>query len=84
MNPTITPPTTELFRKRALVERHPTILKNESVLWALRNRETNGLKSAVFETMSGQLLIHEPAFLSWYLGLSGRSKPRAARRKRQT
>jgi hypothetical protein len=82
MNPA-TPPTTEIFTRRELVERHPHILKNESVLWGLRNRDTNGLKASVFETRSGQLLIHEPGFLAWYLGLTGRAKPRAARRKRR-
>lgn len=33
----------------------------------------------VYESKSGQLLVHEPEFLRWYLGLTGRSKPRAFR-----
>ena len=34
----------------------------------------------VFDSPCGELLIHEPSFLAWFLGLSGRAKPRAARR----
>jgi hypothetical protein len=73
------PPTSELFSKEALVERHPNLLTNPRVQWALRNRERNGLSSIVYESRSGQLLVHEPEFLRWYLGLTGRSKPRASR-----
>ena len=71
------PPTSELFSKAALVERHPNLLTAPRIRWALRNRATNGLASVVYESKSGQLLIHEPEFLRWYLGLTGRSKPRA-------
>ncbi|MGO8977217.1 MAG: hypothetical protein ACLQNV_27295 [Steroidobacteraceae bacterium] len=79
------PPTSELFPQAALVERHPTILFRARVQWALRNRFKNGLADAgaVFESKGGEVLIHEPAFLRWFLGLSGRSKPRAPRRKRR-
>jgi len=73
------PPTSELCSKVALVERHPNLLTHCRVQWALRNRATNGLASVVYETRSGQLLVHEPEFLRWYLGLTGRSKPRASR-----
>jgi hypothetical protein len=38
----------------------------------------------VYESKSGQLLIHEPEFLRWYLGLTGRSKPRASRVRRRS
>ena len=71
------PPTSELFSKVALVERHPNLLTPPRIQWAVRNRATNGLASVVYESKSGQLLIHEPEFLRWYLGLTGRSKPRA-------
>ena len=75
------PDTGALFAKRALVERHPNLLKATSVAWALRNRAKNGLETAdaVFEAQSGELLLYEHAFLHWYLGLAGRRKSRAAR-----
>jgi hypothetical protein len=74
------PPTTELFSKHELVSRHPNILNGPRVEWALRKRDVNGLKSSVFATRSGELVIHEPGFLAWYLGLSGRAKPRRFRK----
>jgi len=77
------PPTSELFSKEALVERHPNLLTYPRVQWALRNRTRNGLSSIVHESKSGQLLVHEPEFLRWYLGLTGRSKPRASRAVRR-
>jgi hypothetical protein len=80
MNPRELPPTSELFPRHALVERHPNLLTEPRVQWALRNREKNGLSDAVYESRSGALLINEPAFLRWYLQLSGRQKPRASRR----
>jgi hypothetical protein len=51
------------------------------VRWALRNRTRNGLDAqhAVFMTASEILLIHEPAFLRWWLGLGGRNRPRRPR-----
>jgi hypothetical protein len=73
------PPTSELFSKEALVERHPNLLTHPRLQWALRNRAINGLSSVVYESKSGKLLVHEPGFLRWYLGLTGRSKPRASR-----
>lgn len=78
----ILPPTSELFDAHTLVERHPTILTTSRVKWALRNRATNGLgeQNAVYESQAG-LLIHEPTFIRWFLGLSGRAKPRAARKQ---
>jgi hypothetical protein len=79
------PPSNEIFPKAPLVQRHPTILNGSRVDWALRNRDKNGLKEAgaVYESKSGELLIHEPTFLLWFLGLNGRAKPRALRRKRR-
>lgn len=76
------PPTTELFPRRQLAERHPHLLNVNRLTWALRNRDRNGLKAAgaVFETPYGEILIREPAFLAWFLGLAGRSKPRRVRR----
>jgi hypothetical protein len=76
------PPTTELFTKAQLVARHPHLLNVNRLVWALRRRKTNGLLCAVFDSPCGELLIHEPVFLSWFLGLRGRTKPRAARRGR--
>ena len=74
------PPTTELVTKAQLVARHPHLLSVNRVTWALRCRAANGLSAAVFESPCGELLIHEPAFLAWFLGLVGRAKPRAGRR----
>jgi hypothetical protein len=76
------PPTSELFNKHSLVERHPHLLTPARVEWALRRRESNGLKGFVYESRSGELVVHEPAFLSWYLGLTGRAKPRARRKRK--
>lgn len=47
----------------ALVERHPNLLTEARVQWALRNRAQNGLASAVYESRSGKLVVHEPTFL---------------------
>jgi hypothetical protein len=77
------PPTSELFSKEALAERHPNLLTHSRVQWALRNRARNGLSSVVYKSKSGQLLVHEPEFLRWYLGLTRRSKPRAPRTQRR-
>lgn len=77
------PPTSELFSKAQLVERHPHLFTPARIEWAVRFRESNGLKEVVFESRSGELVIHEPGFISWYLGLSGRAKPRAPRRRRK-
>jgi hypothetical protein len=84
-NDTPTPPTTELFNKSQLAARHSHLLSASRVAWALRNRRRNGLDAAgvVFDSPCGELLIHEPAFLRWFLGLAGRAKPRALRRSRK-
>jgi hypothetical protein len=71
------PPMTELVTKAQLVARHPHLLSVNRVTWALRCRAVNGLSAAVFDSPCGELLIHEPSFLAWFLGLSGRAKPRA-------
>lgn len=77
------PQTSEIFPRREFAARHPTILNLSRLEWALRNRRHNGLTDAggVFESRGGELLIREPAFLAWFLGLSGRSKPRRLRRR---
>jgi hypothetical protein len=74
------PPMTEPATKAQLVARHPHLLSVNRVTWALRCRAVNGLSTAVFDSPCGELLIHEPCFLAWFLGLSGRGKPRASRR----
>jgi hypothetical protein len=76
------PPTCELFPRHALVERHPNLLTEPRVQWALRNRDKNGLSAAVYESRSGELLVHEPGFLRWFLNLEGRQRPRASRRRK--
>ena len=78
--PPSVPPTTELVTKAQLVAKHPHLLSVNRVTWALRCRAVNGLSAAVFDSPCGELLIHEPAFIAWFLGLSGRAKPRVARR----
>jgi hypothetical protein len=75
------PPTSELFLPKQLVDRHPHLLNEHRVAWALRNRASNGLEDSVYEARSGELVIHEPGFLAWFLGLTGRQKPRAIRRR---
>lgn len=77
------PPASELFTRKQLVERHSHLLNKHRIDWALRNRARNGLDAcgAVFHSPCGEDLIREPAFLAWFLGLAGRSKPRAARRR---
>jgi hypothetical protein len=35
----------------------------------------------VFETPLGTVLVHEPKFLQWLFGLSGKKKPRKLRGK---
>jgi hypothetical protein len=75
------PPTTELFTRRQLVARHPTLLTEPRVAWALRKRRENGLAAAVFESKGGDLFVHEPTFLRWFLQLDGLNKPRASRRR---
>jgi hypothetical protein len=81
MNTRVVPPTSELFPRHALVQRHPNLLTEPRVMWALRNRSKNGLADAVYESKAGELLVHEPRFLQWFLGLDGRQKPRASRKR---
>ena len=76
------PPTSELFTKLQLAARHPHLLSANRLTWALRRRAVNGLAPAVFDSPCGELLVHEPGFLAWFLGLKGRTKPRSARRGR--
>jgi hypothetical protein len=75
------PPTSELYTGRQLAARHHHLLNEHRVAWALRNRRKNGLSTAgaVFESPCGTLLVHETAFLTWFLGLSSRAKPRRLR-----
>jgi hypothetical protein len=76
------PPTTELFSLRALADRHPMLLSENRLRWAIRNRHFNGLATAgaVYESPVGEFILHEPSTLTWLLGLSGRAKPRRARK----
>jgi hypothetical protein len=78
------PPPSEVFRASQFPQRHPHLLSENRVTWAVRHRRTNGLDAAgaVFESPCGELMIHEPAFLAWFLGLAGRAKPRAPRKVR--
>ena len=73
----------ELYPRRQITERHPDLLPEHRVSWALRNRRKNGLDAAgaVFDSPCGELLIHEPRFLAWLIGLHGRAKPRRVRRR---
>ena len=85
MNASAIPPTSELFGVRQLVTRHPNLLTEPRLKWALRNRKENGLDAigAVFDSKGGELLIREPTFIAWWLGLSGRHTPRGPRRRRR-
>jgi hypothetical protein len=76
------PPTSELFTSRQLAHRHPHLLSEHRLAWATRHRQKNGLTAtgAVFESPCGELLLHEPKFLAWFLGLSSRAKPRRLRK----
>ena len=84
MSDAVLPPTTEICTRHELAKRHPHLLSEHRVAWALRNRSKNGLSAcrAVFESPCGELLVREPAFLAWFLGLDGRGKPRTLRKKR--
>lgn len=75
------PPTSELFSKAALSARHPELFPPSRIAWACRNRERNGFDAAVFDGPCG-LLIWEVEAIRWLLGLTGKAKPRAPRRKR--
>ena len=78
------PPTSELFPVRQLIQRHPHLLTTNRMTWITRFRDKNGLTAGgiVFESPVGELLIHEPKFLEWFLGLSSRAKPRRVRTAR--
>lgn len=65
------PPTSELFSKEALVGRHPNLLTCPRVQWALRNRARNSLASVVYESKSGQLLVHEAGIPPLVSGIDG-------------
>lgn len=73
----------QLYTSRQLSARHKHLLNEHRLAWALRHRQKNGLSAAgaVFDSPCGELLIHEPAFLAWFLGLSNRAKPRRLRVK---
>ena len=73
------PPTEEIICRQELVRRHPTLLTEASVQWALRNRASNGLASAVYETRSGALRVHESSFINWFLGPKGSHELKARR-----
>jgi hypothetical protein len=86
MSPTdqpATPPAHECFAPKAFAERHPTVLNLNRVVWAIRNRRANGLLECggVFESPMSQIFVHEPKFLQWLFGLSGRAKSRKLRGK---
>ena len=68
-----------LLTHGSIVAKHPHLLSVNRVTWALRCRAVNGLSDAVFDSPCGELLIHEPSFLAWFLGLGGRAKPRTGR-----
>ena len=76
-----TPATSELYNSRQLAGRHPHLLNEHRVAWAVRNRQKNGLSAAgaTFNSPCGEILIHEPTFIAWFLGLAGRAKPRRVR-----
>ncbi len=77
------PPLTEIFSRSQFIQRHPGLFNKGRLDWAVRNRDQNGLTAAraVYESPVGEILIHEPPFLRWFLGLSGRGKPRALRHR---
>ena len=83
MTSPILPPTSELLSVQDLAVKHAPLLTVSRLKWALRNRTNNGLVqlNAVYESKSGLLLIWEPKFLAWFLGLEGRHRPRSQRRK---
>jgi hypothetical protein len=74
-----TPPLSEIFSQRQFAARHPHLLNKSRIDWAVRNRETNGLEACggTIKSPCGEVLIHEPSFIEWFLG---RAKPRRLRR----
>jgi len=79
------PPADELFSLKALAARHPNLLSENRLRWAVRKRRENGLEAAgaIYKSPVGEDFFHEPAALRWLLGLTGRAKPRAPRPRRQ-
>jgi len=77
------PPTNQLFPIKEMASRHPNILNEARIRWAARNRFKNGAASTFFSCRGGELFVHEPKFLEWFLGLSGQAKPRKSRRRKQ-
>lgn len=79
----ILPHANNLFPAAKFAERHPNLLNANRVAWAVRHRRVNGLAECggTFESPLNQVLINEPAFLAWLVGLAGRKKPRSARRR---
>ena len=77
------PPTSDLCTRHEPTKRHPYLLSDHRVTWALRNRNKNDLSAcgAVLESRCGKLLVRAPAFLAWFLELAGRTKPRALRKR---
>ncbi len=80
------PPTSELFEVAAFSARHGQLTPLNRVIWAVRRRHKNGLAAVggTFESPLGIVLIHEPTFIRWLLGLAGKSAPRKPRAARQT
>ena len=76
------PPVDELFSIKRLAERHPNLLPESRIRWAVRNRASNGLAEvgAVFLSPVHEFFLHEPAMIRWVLGLAGRNKPRLTRK----
>lgn len=66
-----------------MVSNVPMVGRTHLSTWISNDtKAVNGLSAAVFDSPCGELLIHEPSFLAWLLGLSGRATPRATRRER--
>lgn len=78
------PPSSELFAWREMPRRHPTLFNEHRIKWAMRNRKANGLEDAgvIYETQAGEIFLHEPGFIGWFLGLQGKNKPRASASRR--
>jgi hypothetical protein len=48
------PPTSGLYSKQQIVERHPHLFTPSRVEWAVRHRHNNGLENVVYESRSGE------------------------------
>jgi hypothetical protein len=77
------PPAAELFTLKQLAERYPQLMPVNRLRWAVRHRHRNGLAAAgaVYESPVAGIILHGPSTLAWLLGLTGRAKPRASRRR---